>query len=156
MRLELTRRADYAIRTVVFLARKRQEGFIPAPRVADGMGIPARFLPHVMQDLTRAGIVEAALGRGGGYRLARDVRDLSLLDVIEAIEGDARRRACILRTGGCDPDHPCDVHGVFAAAQDALLDRLAGTSIKDVVDGREGAEDPRWPRSNHPARSDAW
>jgi Rrf2 family protein len=137
MRLELTRRADYAIRTVIFLARRGRRDPTPGPRVASQMGIPARFLPHVMGDLTRAGIVEAEVGRGGGYRLARDPRGLSLLEVIEAVEGDPRRRSCVLRTGGCDPDHPCDVHPVFSAAQDAFLERLAGTSIADVIAGPE-------------------
>jgi Rrf2 family protein len=136
MRLELTRRADYAIRTVLYLARVGSSRVIPASRIAEGMAIPAHFLPQVMQDLGRAGIVEATLGRGGGYRLARDPRALSLLDVIEAIEGDARRRACVLRSGACDRDRPCDVHAVFSAAQDALLDRLAQATIQDVLDGR--------------------
>jgi Rrf2 family protein len=136
MRLELTRRADYAIRSVVYLARQINGTVIPGSRIAEAMAIPPRFLPHVMQDLARAGIVEATLGRGGGYRLARDPRDLSLLEVIETIEGDARRRTCVLRTGGCDPSRPCDVHATFADAQDALLQRLARTTILEVVDQR--------------------
>jgi len=143
MRLELTRRADYAIRAVLFLARHGEPGPASASRVAAGMGIPVRFLPHVMQDLSRAGIVQATVGRGGGYRLARDPRDVSLLEVIEAVEGDARRRACVLRSAACDPRRPCEVHGVFAAAQDALLERLAKASIQDAVEGRWSARGSR-------------
>jgi Rrf2 family protein len=148
MRLELTRRADYAIRTVVYLARQSGAHVVPGPRIAGAMDIPARFLPHVMQDLARAGIVEATLGRGGGYRLARDPRDLSVLGVIEAIEGDARRRTCVLRTGGCDETQPCNVHATFAEAQDALLDRLERTTVQDVVERRV----PRRPYARSPTR----
>jgi Rrf2 family protein len=136
MRLELTRRADYAIRAVTFLARATDTRVIAGPRIADAMGIPSRFLPQVMADLARAGIVQATLGRSGGYRLARDPSELSVLQVIEAIEGDARRRTCVLRTGGCDPTRPCDVHSTFSEAQDALLDRLARTTIGEIVDQR--------------------
>jgi Rrf2 family protein len=82
----------------------------------------------------RAGIVEATLGRGGGYRLGRPPRAVSVLEVVEAIEGDARRRACVLRSGGCDADRPCAVHDVFADAQDALLQRLCMATVQDLVD----------------------
>jgi Rrf2 family protein len=136
MRLELTRRADYAIRTVLHLAGARDARVMPGPRLADAVSVPARFLPQVMSDLARAGIVDAVRGRGGGYRLAAHPRDVTLLAVIEAVEGDVRRRSCVLRSGGCDPSRPCDVHAIFAEAQDALLDRLARTSVQDVIDQR--------------------
>jgi Rrf2 family protein len=134
VRLELTRKADYAVRTVLLLARQGAAGWMAGPRIAEAMGIPPRFLPQVMQDLVRANIVEATLGRGGGYRLRRDPRDVSVLDIVEAIEGDARRRACVLRSGGCDAARPCDIHDVFAEAQDALLRRLGAASVQDLLD----------------------
>jgi Rrf2 family protein len=136
MRLELTRRTDYAIRTVICLGRDVTGEAIPAPRIAEAMGIPARFLAQVMQDLVRAGIVDARLGRDGGYRLARPLDELSMLDIIQAVEGEAatQRRRCVLRSASCDADRPCDVHAFFAAAQDALLAELAGPTVRDVLD----------------------
>ena len=68
MRLELTRRADYAIRTSICLAGEGRERLVPAPDIARRMDVPPRFLPQIMQDLVRAGLVEASPGRGGGYR----------------------------------------------------------------------------------------
>jgi Rrf2 family protein len=138
MRLELTRRTDYAIRTVLFLARDTTGSVIPASQIAEAMGIPPRFLAHVMQDLVRAAIVDARLGRDGGYRLARDAGGLSMLEIIEAVEGEgaARRRRCVLRSADCDRDSPCDAHAVFTAAQDALLAELAAATVQDVLDPR--------------------
>ncbi len=133
MRLQLTRRADYAIRTAICLAREGSGGQLPAPVIARTMGIPRRFLPQVMQDLVHAGLVEASLGRAGGYRLARAPGQISMLQIIEAVEGDTRRRTCVLRAEGCDPDHPCDVHELFSTAQDALLDRLSQATIRDAL-----------------------
>jgi Rrf2 family transcriptional regulator, iron-sulfur cluster assembly transcription factor len=137
MRLQLTRRADYAIRTVICLGRETSGGWLPAPAIARLMGVPGRFLPQIMQDLVRAGLVEAALGRGGGYRLVRAPSEISLLEIIEAVEGDARRRTCVLSSGSCDPGHPCDVHALFATAQDALLERLADATVQDAISQSE-------------------
>jgi Rrf2 family protein len=133
VRLQLTRRADYAIRTALCLGREGSGDRLSAPVIAQRMDVPPRFLPQIMQDLVRAGLVEASLGRGGGYRLARAPGEISLLEVIEAVEGDARRRTCVLSSTACDASRPCDVHALFADAQDALLDKLAQATIVDAL-----------------------
>jgi Rrf2 family protein len=133
MRLELTHRGSYAIRAVLTLAHADGDEVVPARRIAREMDIPVRFLPQVLGDLSRAGIVEARLGRAGGYRLSRPASAISLLDVIEAAEGDARRQTCVLTGKLCDGTDPCDVHDMFFEAQEAILRRLAGVSIAQVV-----------------------
>ena len=133
MRLELTKRGDYAVRAMLALARADGMGLLSARRIAEAMAIPVRFLPQVLADLGRAGLVEAAPGRAGGYRLARSAATISLLDVIEAVEGDSRRRSCVLRGGPCGRDGFCDVHAVFFAGQDALLRHFAGSMLSDLA-----------------------
>lgn len=135
VRLELTRRGSYAIRAVLTLSRAERDDVVPARRIAHEMHIPERFLPQVLGDLNRAGIVEARLGRAGGYRLARAARSISLLDIIEASEGDTRRQSCVLTGQPCgEATQPCDVHEMFCAAQEAILERLASTSIADILE----------------------
>ena len=133
MRLELTHRGSYAIRAVLTLARAEKDEVVPARRIAKEMDIPVRFLPQVLGDLSRAGIVEARLGRAGGYRLSKPASQISLLDIIEASEGDARRQTCVLSGKPCDGADPCDVHDMFYEAQEAILQRLDGVSVADVV-----------------------
>jgi len=137
MRLELTSRSSYAIRAVIAIARAEAAGrpLVATPEIASAMSIPARFLPQVMGDLVRAGIVSARLGRGGGYRLARPPVEIPLLDIIEASEGETRGLRCILRGTACGQNGTCDVHALFVGAQEALLERLSGASVADVVDG---------------------
>ena len=132
MRLELTKRADYAIRAVVALAAAAPAERLSVRWIAANRGIPVRFLPQVMADLVAARIVEGAPGRTGGYRLARPATKISMLEVVEAVEGDSRRRTCVLRGGACSVDGVCDVHEVFAAAQDALIRHLGGATIASV------------------------
>jgi Rrf2 family protein len=142
MRLELTRRGDYAVRTMLALARIDDEaspaerpggGRLSVARIAAAEAIPPRILPSVMLRLVRAGLVEARTGRSGGYRLARRADRISLLEIIEAIEGDTRRRDCILRGGPCLANGRCSVHGVFSSAEDALRDSLAEATLADAA-----------------------
>lgn len=133
MRLELTRRGDYAVRTMLALAAGTdQPGLVSARRIAALMSIPGRFLPHVLHDLVGAGLVEGRTGRAGGYRLARPPSRITLLEVVEAAEGDGGPPTCVLRGGPCRPDGRCAVHDPFAAARAAVRERLASTTLEDV------------------------
>lgn len=131
MKLELTRRGDYAIRAMLALGRAGGAR-LSTPVMAASMNIPVRFLPQVMGDLARAGLVRSRAGRNGGYELARPPGSISLLTIIEAVEGESRRRTCILRGGPCQRDGVCDVHVVFGAAQDALRGQLAAASLESL------------------------
>jgi Rrf2 family transcriptional regulator, iron-sulfur cluster assembly transcription factor len=133
VRLELTRRGDYAVRAMLALAGRADLEPVPVREIAETMAIPVGFLPRVMADLARAGMVTSTVGRSGGYVLARPASRISLLDIIEAIEGESRRRRCVLRGGPCGLDGHCQVHDVFFAAQDAMLQRFATTSLGDVA-----------------------
>ncbi len=86
-----------------------------------------------MGDLVRAGLADGAVGRSGGYRLAKPSEEISLLDVVEAVEGDSRRRICVLRGGPCAVNGTCGVHLVFSAAQDHVLGRLRTTTVTDTI-----------------------
>ena len=132
MRLELTRRGDYAVRAMLALAARPAGASVSAREVALEMGIPAGYLPRIMGDLARSGLVVSTVGRSGGYRIGRPPAMISLLEVIEAAEGDSRRQTCVLRDVPCGRDGHCQVHAVVTAAQQALLDRLGEATLADV------------------------
>ena len=133
MRLELTRRGDYAVRAMLALARAEVAQMTGA-QVAAATEIPPNLVPRVMGDLVRAGLVVNRRGRAGGYRLARDPAEVSLLDVVRAVEGDRRRRTCVLRGGPCGRDGSfCGVHDAFFRAQEAVLETLAEASLDEVT-----------------------
>lgn len=134
MRLELTRRGDYAVRAMLALARHPTSDPLSSRRIAEEMEIPPRFLVQVLGELARQGLVEATTGRHGGYRLARPAGEVSLLAVIEAVEENATVNGrCVLRGGPCRPDGRCAVHDVFSAAQSGFRATLAAASLADVA-----------------------
>jgi Rrf2 family protein len=132
MRLDLTMRADYAIRAM--LALGSAPGLLSSSRaIAARMGIPPRFLPQIMADLSRAGLVEASVGRGGGYRMTVDPASVSLLSIVEAVEGDPHRQICVMRGTPCGQNGECAVHYVFYAAEGALLDHLRTATVASIL-----------------------
>jgi Rrf2 family protein len=132
MRLELTRRGDYAVRAMLSLAEHDGNGWLSVARISAAMAIPERFLPRVMAELARSGLVEGHLGRTGGYRLARPATTITLLEVIHAVEPDDGERSCVLRGGPCGRDGTCAVHHVFTDARTAMLDTLATARLADL------------------------
>ena len=133
MRLELTRRGDYAVRAMLALSDPTVEPWLSAVRISGAMSIPERFLPRVLRDLARAGLVEARTGRTGGYRLARPADAITLFDVIAAVEPEDDARRCILRGIPCNPDGRCAVHDTFDQARTAMQRRLAATTLADLA-----------------------
>ena len=113
---------------------KTREGLLSSRKIAEEMKIPPRFLPQIMGDLTRAGLVDAHPGRAGGYRLAKPADSVTLLMVIEGVEGDPHRQICVMRGTPCGADGECGVHYVFYAAEGALLEHLQSATLKSVID----------------------
>ncbi|MGH2511184.1 MAG: RrF2 family transcriptional regulator [Candidatus Limnocylindrales bacterium] len=140
MKLDLSKRGDYGVRAMLALTRAGRQ-LRTSQSIATETHVPVHFLPQIMGDLARAGLVTSLPGRHGGYRLSRDPATISLLDVIEAIEGDARRHMCVLRGGPCRVDGRCDVHDIFSAAQAAVLGRFESASLASVA-GEPAAIDP--------------
>lgn len=135
MRMELSRKADYAIRAALVLARHGGEELVPAATIVAGAGIPPPFARHVLSDLAKAGVITSKEGAGGGYRLARPASEVSLLDIVEAIEGRLQSKRCAVRGLPCNPQNPCLVHSGWAAAQEAMRASLATSSIAGMLDG---------------------
>ncbi len=133
MRLQLTKRSDYAIRACLRLALASGAERLPSRRIAREMAIPVHFLPQILADLVRGRFVEATGGKLGGYRLSRDPAAVTLLELIETIEGPARSEHCVLRDSACDGDPGCSLHPIWSSAQAAFTEVLGGTSLADIA-----------------------
>ena len=133
LRVSLSLRGDYAVRTMLALGRAPDGELLSAARIAARMSIPSRFVAHVLADLSRAGLVVGRTGRAGGYRLARPAAEISLLRIVDAAQDQERQPRCVLRGGPCDARGRCAVHDAFAGATAALRAELAGTSLAELA-----------------------
>jgi Rrf2 family iron-sulfur cluster assembly transcriptional regulator len=130
--VSLSLRGDYAVRSMLALASHDGNGWLSAPRIAELMSIPVRFLPHVLTDLSRAGLVIGQPGRSGGYRLGLPADRIDLLRIVEAVETQDQPRRCVLRGGPCGADGRCPVHDAFAEATDLLRAQLARWTLAEL------------------------
>jgi len=138
MRLELTRRTDLALRALKILAASDccGERRCKGSEIAAAIDASPQYLPQVMSPLVQRGWIESEPGPTGGYRLAVDADDITLLELIETMEGPTNNDQCALDGGECDEAHPCAIHEAWVEARDALLSRLATTSVADLTGTR--------------------
>jgi Rrf2 family protein len=101
--------------------------------IAEDMAIPMTFLPQILARLVAAGLVDSLAGRGGGYALVRSAGETSLLDVIEAVEGEVDLSECVLNGGPCRWETECAIHRFWSGAQEAFRDRLRAVTFADVA-----------------------
>ena len=136
MRLTLTRRAEYGIRLLVHLAGRPAER-VTSAELARVCEIPAGNVPTIVNALTRGGILDARPGRHGGCRLARPATDISMLEVVECLEGGSEAGLCILGTGRCGvTGHECALHAAWKDGRRAALDALSSLTL-DAAASRE-------------------
>ena len=149
MKLVPTRRTDYAIRALIHLANS--DGFpVAASTIGEAMDIPTGFLQQVLRELQQAGLVTSRPGPSGGYALARPAEEITVLAIVEALEGPLRTSECALRGGPCHWDDVCALHWVWSSARDALCDELAGATLARVAaDDRALAEGRPAPADSH-------
>lgn len=127
MRLEVTRKSELALRAIRVLAD--DGGIRKAGALASAIGTTPAFLTQALSPLVHAGTLLSLPGPQGGYRLAPATSALSVLDVIETIEGRTAADRCVLTDGGCatvGANTPCAMHGAWLAARTALVRELAG------------------------------
>jgi Rrf2 family iron-sulfur cluster assembly transcriptional regulator len=124
----LSRRADYALRTGLELAAAEGER-LTAQQVAKRGNIPLPFLRKVVADLVGSGLVNSQPGPGGGLALARPASEVSVLDVVEAIEGAVCLNACLLRPGECPRDRICPAHGFWGRLQALVVGEMRAAKL---------------------------
>ncbi|MDB5371225.1 MAG: system Fe-S cluster assembly regulator [Roseomonas sp.] len=130
--LRLSKLTDYA---VVVLARLDAEGGVQtAPCLALASGIAEPTVAKVLKALAQSGLVEGLRGARGGYRLARPLVDLTLSDVILAVDGPIALTACVDgASGSCDTEATCPVRGRWDPVNDAVRRALSGISLADLA-----------------------
>ena len=133
MQVTLGSKGDYSVRSVLDLARAYGRGRRKAREIAAAMDIPQKYVAQVLSDLIKEGLVTSTAGPGGGYELTRPPAEVTLLEVVEAAEGEIRNPTCILRGGPCHWDIGCAVHGAWSGAQDAFKERLRATTFADLA-----------------------
>lgn len=131
MRLEVTRRADLAVRAMVLLGSTSHRW--KAPALADALDTSTGFVPQVVGPLVKAGWVGSEPGPTGGYTLAVALSDVSVLQVVEAVDGPTDMGRCVVEARECRSEQPCSLHHAWSGARQELMSRLAATPLSSLA-----------------------
>jgi Rrf2 family protein len=123
--MQITRQADYAVRAMVYLAQHGPEHRAATGQIAKEKKIPPSFLAKIVSQLSVAGLLQTSRGARGGVSLAKPAEDITVLDVVEAIDGPILLNDCVGDNITCDYDDDCPLKPVWCDAQKMLLDQLS-------------------------------
>lgn len=130
--LRVTKLTDYASVVLSVLAA-RPDDVLSATGLAEQAGLEVPTVAKVLKPLAQAGLVEAFRGVNGGYRLARDAGAISLIEIVEAIEGPLGMTECSVHAGHCGIEHSCGVRANWRRINDVVADALRGVTLAEML-----------------------
>ncbi|MBL8290926.1 MAG: Rrf2 family transcriptional regulator [Bryobacterales bacterium] len=131
--MQLTLTADYAARVMIHLASLPVGERASRDILAEASQTPTHFLSKILQSLARSGLIVSRRGASGGFALARPADQLTLLDVLEAIEGPLALNRCLEKSTPCSRSTWCGAHLVWARAQAALIEVLRSATLTELA-----------------------
>jgi Rrf2 family protein len=137
--LRLSKKADYALMAMKHLAVRGERGASSAREIAEQYGIPIELMAKVLQRLVRRGLLLSQQGTRGGYQLARMPGQISVADVIQAIEGPVTVTACSTDDGQCDQYSTCNVRDPLFKVRARILSALGECTIAELAASEEAA-----------------
>jgi Rrf2 family protein len=132
--MEISRRTDYGVRVILDLAALPASQRVSTQEIAVRQSIPSPFLAKIISQLSLAGLVTTYRGAGGGVTLGRPASEITLLQVIEALEGPIRLNRCVIEPDACPRNSHCPVHSIWAKAQAELTSLLRVTTFDSLTD----------------------
>jgi Rrf2 family protein len=134
--MQITRQADYALRAMLYLAREypNKDQRAATSKIAEEQEIPASFLAKIISQLSIAGLIQTSRGAKGGVRLARKPEEISLLDVVEAIDGPISLNECVDDPSVCSFGDNCPIHDVWCEAKAQLVRKLRDATFDKLLE----------------------
>jgi Rrf2 family protein len=131
--VQLTRGSEYAIRGMLYLARQPRGRKVMTSTIARAADVSTSFLAKVLQILARSGIVESYRGTGGGFSLIKPAGEITLRQIVEAVEGDIALNECLVHKNACKRVGTCPAHKIWKEVQEQLLRVLDRANLADLA-----------------------
>lgn len=131
--MKLTKASDYALILLSHLAKQEPGINTSVKRVASACGVPERFLAIIVHRLSTQGLLISAKGMNGGIRIGRNSKEITLRDVIEAMEGPIGFVECQRQIGVCSLEDHCTTKPFWDAVHENIVRSMSATTIEDLV-----------------------
>ena len=130
--MQLKRKGEYAILGILYLATQPSQQVCMLSDIASAVDVPQNFLAKIFQKFSKIGLVKSYRGNKGGFILGRAPEDISLLEVVEAVEGSILPNRCVTGGSHCGRSATCKVHPVWNRVQQQVREMLAGINLKEL------------------------
>lgn len=141
--LRLTKKADYGLMALKYLAEHPDEASLSAKEIAEAYHIPPQLLAKILQLLAREGLLRSHAGMNGGYTLSRKPHSITAFEVIRIIDGPLFITSCVTESGICDLTSSCTIKEPLARVNDSISDVLKNIRISDLVEADANNGRPR-------------
>lgn len=138
--MQITRQADYAIRAVLYVSKLGPNQLVSTSQIAEEQHIPPSFLAKIISQLSVAGVLQTARGARGGVAMAKPAAQVTLLEVVEAIDGPILLNQCVNDEHACNFGQECPLQPVWCNAQSELIQRLSETNFGQFANLNYGAK----------------
>ncbi|MCF7809041.1 MAG: Rrf2 family transcriptional regulator [Candidatus Marinimicrobia bacterium] len=132
MTVLFSRKCEYALQGLLYLAKHRDSGPISADLIAGELGMSREFISKTLQSLVKEGVVISQRGKAGGFSLQKAPEKISLLDIVLIIDGDEVFQGCVLGLPACGSEEPCPVHDTWGPLREQTREMLATTSLASI------------------------
>jgi len=129
----LSQTAEYALRTVLYLATTDQAELSNVSDIAERLDIPRNYLSKTLHQLARAGVLTSTRGKHGGFRLTKPPSKLSLAEVVAPFDGPTGARICLLGRAACSDSDPCPAHGRWKSVSNEVSTFFRETKVSDLL-----------------------
>ena len=131
--LQITIKADYAVRVAMYLAEQGPGVRVSAMDIARDQQVPKALIPKILQSMARKGIITTTSGRHGGAILNKDPKEITIYDLIEAIDGPPTLARCLKSEGACPREGFCPIHPYWAKTRKQFVKMLQDSSVADIL-----------------------
>ena len=129
----LSKACVYGLRSSLYVTSHADDSYISIRELSDNLDISFHFLTKVLQQLTRAGLMESHKGPNGGVRLTKSGYEMDLFEIIAAIDGTELFTECAMGLPGCGVEKPCPLHEKWAGTRDGIRKMLESTNLVELA-----------------------
>ncbi|MBW7889191.1 MAG: Rrf2 family transcriptional regulator [Bacteroidetes bacterium] len=135
MSVLFNKQSEYALQAVIYLAKKPPQELVAAKDISSKLNIPYHFISKTLQLLVNKGFLTSMKGPFGGFSLARSAKEITVMDIIEAIDGREFIDTCVMGFPDCGGENPCPAHEMWSKIKEKIQADLLSKSLYDMAAG---------------------
>ncbi|MCX7991685.1 MAG: Rrf2 family transcriptional regulator [Proteobacteria bacterium] len=134
--MRITNQSEYAIRAVLEMAKNPEMTYTPS-ELYEKISVPKIFLAKILQRLAKKGILSSTRGATGGFKLKKSLSEITVLSVVEAVDGEIALNKCLIHGYDCNREPLCPIHPLWSEAQDSLKKILSSKTFAELIEEKK-------------------